>query len=262
MIPGRASRTAQAVAAYRLGFERLTGPAGCDPVGPAADDRLTAAVAEGTVVDATSRMSHYLDARTRFFDRLVVDAIADGVPQIVNLGAGYDGRALRFRHAGVTWFEVDHPDTQADKRDQLAALSIDHADVRFVALDFATGADLADALRTAGLDAATETLVLWEGVVNYLGVADVIATSRSVRRAVSAGSRLGVSVATFTDDARHDAFARAVGDMGEPAAARITHDVAGELLRETGWAVVPAGSEARGDGSPSPRLGFVVAIAN
>lgn len=269
MIPGQASHTARAVAAYRLGFERLTCPAGGDlgdPASndlgdPASDDLLTATVAAGITVDTTSRMSRYLEARTRFFDRLVVDAIEHGVPQIVNLGAGYDGRSLRFRHRGVQWFEVDHPDTQADKRHQLTALAIDHADIRFVAIDFASGTDLADAMHGAGFDGSVEALVLWEGVVAYLEVADILATLRSLRQAVAPGSRLGVSVATFTDEVRHGAFARAVGEMGEQAAPRITPDVAGELLRETGWSVTPGGSEARGDGSASARLGFVIASA-
>lgn len=258
MIPGQASRTARAVAAYRLGFERLAGPPGGDP---RSDDVLTTAVAGDIVVDATSRMSRYLEARTRFFDRLVLGAIERGVTQIVNLGAGYDGRALRFRHRGVQWFEVDHPDTQADKRRQLTALAIDHADIRFVVIDFGSGADLAVAMHGAGMVGSVETLVIWEGVVAYLEVADILATLRSLRRAVAPGSRLGVSVATFTDEVRHGAFARAVGEMGEQAAPRITPDVAGELLRETGWSVAPGGSEARGDGSASAQLGFVIASA-
>jgi O-methyltransferase involved in polyketide biosynthesis len=62
----------------------------------------------------------------------VVDAIDRGVKQVVILGAGYDGRALRFRTPGVRFFEVDHPATQIDKLRRLAALGVSVAGISFV----------------------------------------------------------------------------------------------------------------------------------
>jgi hypothetical protein len=47
-----------------------------------------------------------------------VSALEAGIDQVVVVGAGYDGRALRYSRPGVRWFEVDHPDTQADKRER------------------------------------------------------------------------------------------------------------------------------------------------
>src|SRR5260370_26697945 len=73
---------------------------------------------------AAGRMREYLEARTRFFDRVVIGAIDRGVRQIVVGAAGYDGRALRYARSGVRWFEVDHPATQRDKRDRLARLRL------------------------------------------------------------------------------------------------------------------------------------------
>ncbi len=63
-------------------------------------------------------------ARTPFFDDVTLAAIDAGVTQVVILGAGYDGRALRFAHPNVRFFEVDHPATQEDKRRRLAALGV------------------------------------------------------------------------------------------------------------------------------------------
>jgi len=40
-------------------------------------------------------------------------------PPVVILGAGYDTRAARLPRAGVKFFEVDHPATQAEKRERL-----------------------------------------------------------------------------------------------------------------------------------------------
>ncbi|MDR0476802.1 MAG: class I SAM-dependent methyltransferase [Desulfobulbaceae bacterium] len=42
----------------------------------------------------------YLIARTAYFDRIFLDALRDGVGQIVILGAGFDSRAYRYRVQG------------------------------------------------------------------------------------------------------------------------------------------------------------------
>ena len=77
--------------------------------------------------------------RTRVVDAEVARAIGRGTTQVVLLGAGYDGRALRFGGGAVRWFEVDLPATQADKRRRLDALGIRPAAVSYLPLDLATG---------------------------------------------------------------------------------------------------------------------------
>lgn len=107
-------------------------------------------------------MAAYLSARTSFFDNQLLAALERPVAQVVILGAGYDGRALRFRQPDVTFFEVDHPDTQADKRRRLADLEVDATDVRWVELDL--GHDSTDAvLASSGHDAAVPTHFMCEG---------------------------------------------------------------------------------------------------
>jgi len=133
------------VAAYRLGFTRVPAPYG----DAAADDALASDVAAGQE-PAAGRMSEYLQARTRFFDRVVTGAIDRGVRQIVVGAAGYDGRAFRYARSGVRWFEVDHPATQRDKRERLARLGLDAGQVRFVEADF-TRDPIAERLLPAGL---------------------------------------------------------------------------------------------------------------
>src|SRR5580658_7589054 len=146
MDDGGPSATARRVAAYRLGFTRVPAPYGDTD----ADAALAADVAAGQE-PAADRMREYLEARTRFFDRVVVAAIGRGVRQIVVGAAGYDGRALRYARSGVHWFEVDHPATQRDKRDRLARLGLDVGQVRFVEADF-THDPVAERLTAAGLD--------------------------------------------------------------------------------------------------------------
>jgi O-methyltransferase involved in polyketide biosynthesis len=125
---GTASHTARSVAAHRLTYARIAAPTG----DPSADDALARDVA-GDRVPQPNRMHEYLRARTAFFDRAVLTALDAGLAQVVIGGVGYDGRALRYARPGVRWFELDHPATQADKRERLGRLNLATGSIRFVA---------------------------------------------------------------------------------------------------------------------------------
>jgi len=255
MEPGRPSETARWVAAQRRTFERAPGTPDGDP---GADEVLAGDVAGELAVDPTSTMAAYLRGRSAFFDAAVLRAIDDGIGQIAIIGAGYDGRALRYRTPGVRWFEVDHPATQADKVTRLARLGLDASDVTFVPADLASDLDLATVLDTAGLRADGRTLILWEGVVNYLDAEAVAATAAALRRASGPNSILAVSVATEATPQARARFERQVGAMGEAAAAPIDVDAAQPLLAEAGWTMVrPAGP----DDARLRRAGLVLAVA-
>jgi len=114
-------------------------------------------------------------ARTRLIDDLLHSALHDGLEQLVILGAGYDCRAYRIPElAHVRAFEVDHPDTLAEKR---RVLPISPPHVRFVALDF-NRQSTAEALAAVDYDPAGRTFFIWEGVTNYLSPAAVDKTLR------------------------------------------------------------------------------------
>jgi methyltransferase (TIGR00027 family) len=80
-------------------------------------------------------MAAFVAARTAFFDEQLLRACATGNHQVVIVGAGYDGRSLRFRQPNIAFFELDHPATQADKLARLNDPGVDASDVRFVPLD-------------------------------------------------------------------------------------------------------------------------------
>ena len=134
---------------------------------------------------------HYLSARTIFFDDQVLQALDAGLAQVVVVGAGYDARALRFRTTGVRFFEVDHPDTQRDKRERLEALDADLRGVSFVPIDFATD-DVAAALGAAGHETARGSLMLCEGVVVYLDERVISELLLALRRRAAQDSVLAV----------------------------------------------------------------------
>lgn len=119
------------------------------------------------------------------------DAIlATSAPQVVILGAGLDGRAWRLARPGTTFFEVDHPASQQDKRDR--AESLDGAPPTFVPVDFARDV-ITEALEAAGHRADVPTAWVWEGVVPYLTRPEVSATAAAIAARSAPGSRLIVN---------------------------------------------------------------------
>jgi methyltransferase (TIGR00027 family) len=122
-------------------------------------------------------------ARTRFIDDVLVQALHDGVQQVVILGAGFDCRAYRLPGMDrVRVIEVDHPDTLEAKRDRLQQLlgsRLNH--VHFVAVDF-NREYLENVLKAPAFDPNCKTFFLWEGVTNYLTAAAVDATFSAMRR--------------------------------------------------------------------------------
>lgn len=129
-------------------------------------------------------------ARTRLLDDAVVAGLAAGARQLVILGAGFDSRAWRLPALrGLPVFEVDHPATQERKRAALRrAQRVLLEGVRFVATDFDAG-DLERAMAAAGYEPSRRTLLLWEGVTNYLRAEAVDATLRWCARSAP-GSQL------------------------------------------------------------------------
>jgi len=186
------SRTALGVAARRLALQRP-----CSATGdPDAEDRLARHLIDGAPSPMGSlRLSDWVAARTTFFDAAVVAALAGGVSQVVLVGAGYDGRALRFRTPGVKFFELDHPLTQRDKRERLAAIGARTEDVGFATADFIVD-DIGVALEAAGHAAARPTLFVCEGVLRYLTEDTIQSLLRRLAARAAPGSVLAVSITT------------------------------------------------------------------
>jgi methyltransferase (TIGR00027 family) len=242
MRDGSPSATALHVAAYRLGFERLPAPTG----DPEADTRLARNVVDGFDFEPDERMAGYLRARTAFFDRVVVNALARGTTQVAAIGAGYDGRALRYAKPGVHWFEVDHEATQSDKRQRLERLAIPTPGVTFVVADLVTD-DVATALIDAGFAPDAPSLLLLEGVAVYLEPAVLSGVLARLRSVATAGTRLAMSAPVpGADPARREKLATRVAGLGEPVA--LADADVDALLAATRWRTVVLPERARRTG--------------
>jgi methyltransferase (TIGR00027 family) len=161
------------------------------------------------------------------------DAIrAVPTPQVVILGAGLDGRAWRLPELrGIDVFEVDHPDSQRDKRLRVGALE-PIGNVRFVPVDFVRD-DLDAALAQAAHDPSKPTTWIWEGVVMYLAPADIEATLRVIARRSLPGSRMVVVYHAPSPIVRILGFI--VKWMGEPLKSSFKPDAIRALLDKYGF---------------------------
>ena len=189
-------------------------------------------------------MGPYMRARTAFYDETLLRVCASGTHQVVIVGAGYDGRALRFRQRGVRFFELDHPVTQDDKRERLRRLDVDADDVCFVAVDLGHGS-VPDALAAAEHDPTRPTHFMCEGLTPYLPRSVLEPLLRSLASVAAPGSTLAVDFAGTTRGRGHLvsnvglAFVRgSVAMLGERMVTMLTAPKAGALLEATGWAHV------------------------
>jgi methyltransferase (TIGR00027 family) len=171
MQPGRPSLTALSAARLRAAHQVLDGasilldPLAARILGPDAETSLSHAEAH----PSGPRIRWFIAARSRIAEDALTVAAADGARQLVVLGAGLDTLAYRTPLAdGLRIFEVDHPATQAWKRQRLTAAAIPlPKTLTFVSIDFERET-LAETLIAAGFDPAGRTFFSWLGVVPYL----------------------------------------------------------------------------------------------
>jgi methyltransferase (TIGR00027 family) len=142
----------------------------------------------------------YFNARTRYFDEILLREAAAGLDQLVLLGAGFDSRPIRFAselaHARV--FEVDMPQVLGVRAARLGNTA--PANSVAVPIDFERD-DLGRELAARGyVSVGTRTCFLWEGVTYYLPQAAVNVVLGQVAALGGVGSSL------LFDYVTHDFF--------------------------------------------------------
>jgi len=172
MRAGQPSQTARGAAAYRAIHQTHEGGVIFrDPFAVKILDEETRAALDQIVADPAQRpMRLFITARSRFSEDALAASVARGVRQVVVLGAGLDTFSLRnpFAEKDVRVFEVDHPATQAWKRERLEQAGIAlPALLTFAPVDFERQG-LAEGLANAGFDRNRPAFFQWLGVVPYL----------------------------------------------------------------------------------------------
>jgi methyltransferase (TIGR00027 family) len=169
-----------------------------------------------------TRLRAFLAVRSRLAEDALAQAVAGGVRQYVVLGAGLDTFAYRNPYPALRLFEVDHPATQAWKRQRLADANIPVPEgVTFVAVDFAAE-PLPRALRAAGLRSEEPSFFSWLGVTPYLEPTNVLATLAAIAPFAANGGGVvfdyNVPPASLPQPQRaaFEALAARVAAAGEP----------------------------------------------
>lgn len=158
MRPGEPSRTALSAARYRAAHQIIErGEIFADPLAV----RILAVDEEELDADAPRRaMRLFIAARTRFAEDALAEAVRRGTRTLVVIGAGLDTFAYRNPYPSLRVIEVDHPDTQAWKRERLAESGIEvPASVVYQGVDFE---------RESLVLPPEPVFCLWLGVVPYL----------------------------------------------------------------------------------------------
>jgi methyltransferase (TIGR00027 family) len=249
-LRGGASTTAVLLAAVRAAHFAADEPKILsDPLA----GKLAGEFAEGFIArvrgDPTALPTRFMAvARSRWAEDTLIEARTEGVDQYVLLGAGLDSFAYRRPDPddGLEVFEVDHPSTQAWKRQRLADVGLEiPSSVRYVPVDFERQ-DLSDELQRAGFDPGRPAVVAWLGVADYLTTAALGATLDRIASWAS-GTRLVLdydlppeywdSYEGWDGDIMRG-LASWVARLGEPWISHYTPREMETLLRDHGYAAV------------------------
>ncbi|MFI6223933.1 class I SAM-dependent methyltransferase [Nocardia salmonicida] len=242
--PSRTALTTAYARAYHQIADRpliLTDPVAARLLGVTADELTAwaqpAGDRRGVEVDDRARRLFFA-ARARFAEDRVAAAVAAGTRQVVVLGAGLDTFAYRNPHPELRVFEVDHPATQAWKRQRLVAAEIDCPDtLTFVSVDFETQL-LAQELESAGFIRSAPAVFVWLGVVFYLTPGAAQSTLEYiVGQAVPVEVILDYLQPAGTDEDRAHLQARAdrLAAAGEPLFSYFTPDDIAAQLHALGF---------------------------
>jgi methyltransferase (TIGR00027 family) len=187
------------------------------------------------------RMRIFIAVRSRFAEDGLAAAAEQGVRQLVVLGAGLDTYAYRGAlRDSLRIFEVDHPATQAWKRQRLAEAGIPlPPTLTFVPVDFERGT-LGDGLAAAGFDPAERSFFTWLGVVPYLTEEAIYGTLGFIG-GLPVGAQVVFDYSNPPDAlsgemrAFHDALAAHVAEIGEAFVSYFEPDALARKLVSLGF---------------------------
>jgi methyltransferase (TIGR00027 family) len=184
---------------------------------------------------------HYA-LRKKCISELVHSALANGVAQVVILGAGFDplSSELQREFPTAAFWEIDHPATQRHKVRACAEVGIER--VHFVAVDLsATGLER-EALIKSDFDPAKRTFWIAEGLLMYFP-ADVVSSLMKTLSTLSApGSEFAFTFMEKQGDGqlRFDSQTKLVDSWlrgrGEPFFWGTTRNELAEFIRP--WRVI------------------------
>ena len=176
----------------------------------------------------------FLLARTRYYDRVFLDAIEAGVGSIVNIGCGSDTRAERFRlgltQRGIQVLECDQAEAIEVKR-RVATRSFGHnPQLSYQAIDL-NDEDWPELREWLDAKRSSKVLVMLEGVSPYVSTHSFESFLYFLHTHLAAGSLL-------VYDFKHDAAPRDFGRNArtqQPFRLRADRDAVAAFHALHGW---------------------------
>ena len=181
--------------------------------------------------------------RAAYTEQALKAAAMNGTKQYVMLGAGMDTFAFRETEflSKHRVFEVDHPLTQADKKERIARAGWTVPEnLTFVPVDF-TKNDAAERLIAGGFDPSEKSFFAWLGVTYYLSAGAIETMLSALSKICVSGSAL---VFDYPDENFFDASERRVQNTimmakagGEPMQSAFSHEELEKLLKKHGFRI-------------------------
>jgi methyltransferase (TIGR00027 family) len=186
-------------------------------------------------------LMHYA-LRKKCIRQLAGAALANGVTQVVILGAGFDPLSSELQQEFPTaeFWEIDHPATQRHKLRACSEIGIER--VHFVAVDFSTAGLDTEALISNGFDPVKRTFWIAEGLLMYFPAEIVSSLMKTLSSLSAARSQLAFTFMEQQRDGRirFDSQTRLVdswlGGRGEPFLWGTTRSELAEFIRP--WRVI------------------------
>ncbi len=228
MDEGQPSATAQGTAMQRAAHQVFDDPIILEdpvalPIIGAENEALLRSNPDWYQTPSSLGVRAFVVMRSRYAEDALADATRRGVRQYVVLGAGLDTFAYRNPYAArVNVLEVDHPSTQAWKRNRLREGRIGiPSSLTFAPVDFEKQT-LADGLERAGFRRSAAAVFSWLGVVVYLTRAAVMQTLQFVASSAAPRSEIVFDLLlphSFLSEQQkrsREATMRRVAALGEP----------------------------------------------
>ncbi len=144
---------------------------------------------------------HYA-LRKKCIRELVRSALANGVAQVVILGAGFDSLSSELQREFPTalFWEIDHPATQRHKVRACSEIGIER--VHFIAVDLSAASLDREAFISSGFDPAKRTFWIAEGLLMYFPGEIVSSLIRTMSSLSAPGSQLAFTFMEKQRDGR------------------------------------------------------------
>lgn len=256
MNPRRASKTAEVVAAVRaahLLYDApvvFTDPYAIHLTSPLwrflARHRLAYRFVAECLLKVLRPVRGQILGRARYCDELLDAAIKRGITQCIIVGAGLDSLALRRPDLAdtLTIYELDHPNSQAVKRQRLQGISnkLPH-NLVFVPADFERVTVL-HALQSTAFQTKEPAFFSWLGTTLYLSPEAIFATLTDIATHAAPSSELLLDYSmsdhllTGIDKKELIALKKYVARLGEPFRANFSPDELVAKVTDLGYRIL------------------------